>query len=350
MSRRRWSLVVLGCLEVIAAGCATARPIHHPNFAARQAHFHALALLPPAVDVYKQSFAAGQELMPELLPVTRQRTLTALRAALIHRGYHVTVAETAQALQTGSSEAKNSLYMVQELLAQRMQDYQAHGWWRPRAFNYSVGPAANVLADATQSDALLLASCYGIKKSGGEIAKDWMQTLLIGAATLGTLTVVYYPSVTLLQLALVDGDTGDILWYVDNGFDMRFDVANEKRLSVALQRMVAKFPAASAAPPRPHQPSAPQAYLEAFRNRLAVAHRKLPPDGTGEVVLLVTVGRDGDLRRVEIQQDRSTAAPQYWKTAIQSVRDTFPLQPFPPEWPEAERRFEIPIRFGAISM
>lgn len=91
-------------------------------------------------------------------------------------------------------------------------------------------------------------------------------------------------------------------------------------------------------------------YLEEIYSRI-YAHQPAPLSGeaVGEVVLLITVGRSGDLRRIQIVEHRSSAPPQQWKEAIRIAKAAFPLAPFPSAWPEAERQFEIPIRMDISS-
>ena len=94
---------------------------------------------------------------------------------------------------------------------------------------------------------MIFVRCFGYKKTGGEIAKDWAQSLLIGAVTLGNVMVIPYPSATVVQLGVIDGNTGDILWYADNSHtdQVAFDIAREKKLRKVIKQFASNFPKAA---------------------------------------------------------------------------------------------------------
>jgi hypothetical protein len=75
-----------------------------------------------------------------------------------------------------------------------------------------LGPAVNRSADHADVDGLVFAKMAGFKKSGGEIAKDVTMTIMIAVATLGSVVAIQPSKGASLQVALVDGATGDILW------------------------------------------------------------------------------------------------------------------------------------------
>ncbi len=242
MRRHLLQAVSLGLLASFVAGCATIGPAQHPNFTARQPHLHTFAVLPPSVEVRKLTFN-GQEFMHELAEPTRVAVVEAVRTELAAKGYELVALDT-NALES-YPEVKRSLHTIQQLFDERLMEYKKRSFWSAHTFNYSVGSEANVLADSSHSDALIVTRCEGLKKSGGEIAKDWAQTVLIAAATFGGMVVIHYPAVTLIQIGIIDGDTGDILWYAENGSDMRFDIANQEHLNQTVSNLIDKFPRAT---------------------------------------------------------------------------------------------------------
>jgi len=232
-----------------------------------------LATLPPKVEMYKITFRGDQELMHDLLPATEQQVADEVQATLAKRGYAVRPLD--QQTLAGNPDLKKNFYTVQELFEKEIARYNKRMFRTFRKFEYSIGAEVNPLADATESNALTIVRCQAFKKTGGEIAKDLAKSALIFAATLGGAVVYSYPSVTYIQVAVLDGDTGDLLWYVDNAGEIQgepFDIAQEKRLRKSIRALISKFPKAAktnstlARPeqeptlvPQPTNPSAPDA-------------------------------------------------------------------------------------------
>ena len=237
------------CLAAIcllaASGCATLGPPRHPEFKARHAHIRSMAILPPSVEVYKFTFKGEREMMYDSLPGLRQQATAELEQVLAKRGYHVQPLDLSEQALREDPELKRGLHTIQELFDKRIEEYSKK--WFPRAheFRYSVGSDINMFADRANSDALVFVRCQGIKKSGGEIAKDFAKTLLVAVATLGNAVVYYYPSVTVVQMGVIDGNTGDVLWYYHNLGQGNFDIAREQRFRKELRSMISKFPKAA---------------------------------------------------------------------------------------------------------
>ena len=79
-------------------------------------------------------------------------------------------------------------------------------------YERSLGADVNLFADHAEVDALVFAKMWGFKKSSGEIARDAAMTVLIAAATLGSVIPAQPTSGATIRIALVDGTTGDVLW------------------------------------------------------------------------------------------------------------------------------------------
>jgi hypothetical protein len=231
------------CLFV-ASGCASLGPPRHPEFKTLHSQIRSVAVLPPSVEVYKFTFKGEREMIYDLLPGLRQQAAAELEQVLAKRGYQVQPLDLSEQALNDDPELKRTLHTIQELFEKRIEEYSKK--WFPTAheFRYSVGSDINVFADRAKSDALVFVRCQGIKKSGGEIAKDFAKTLLLAVATLGNAVVYYYPSVTVVQMGVIDGDTGELLWYHQNFGQGNFDIAREKRFRKELRAMISKFPKA----------------------------------------------------------------------------------------------------------
>ena len=236
-------LIVLGC----TSGCGTVPTIRHSGFKARHPSIRTMAITPPKVEVYKVTFQGDRKIMFDVIPSISQWIVEELKATFEKRGYRIQVMRVDDPAAAADPSLKSTLFTVQELFDQRIKESKKGFFALLRKFQQVVGPDINVLADLTDSDAVIFVRCFGYKKTGGEIAKDWAQSLLIGAVTLGNVMVIPYPSATVVQLGVIDGNTGDILWYADNSHtdQVAFDIAREKKLRKVIKQFASNFPKAA---------------------------------------------------------------------------------------------------------
>lgn len=80
------------------------------------------------------------------------------------------------------------------------------------SYRRSLGPEVNQFAERVDAQALLFVRYRYATKSGGEIAKDVAFSILLGAATLGNAVVIQHATAARLDVCLVDGATGDVLY------------------------------------------------------------------------------------------------------------------------------------------
>lgn len=252
MRLRRCALTLIGITGlVVTTGCAAG--LRHPDFTTRHPQIHSIAVMPPEVKVYKVTFQ-GDEMMYEVLSPIAQQATEELERALAKRGYEIRPLDLSEEVLKTQPELQSSLHTVRTLFNEHLEDDEQRWFRTMRKFTYSVGSEINVFADAADSDALVMMRCTGYKKTGGEIAKDIAQTLLIAVATLGNAFVMESPSITIIQLAVIDGDTGDLLWYIDNGQDAGFDIARSKTFRKSVRNLMSKFPKAIPTTPQPSGP------------------------------------------------------------------------------------------------
>jgi hypothetical protein len=232
--------ILWGLVFALNAGCGSLNSLRHADFKTRQPELHALALLPPKAEVVKVAFKGNHETMQELGEEVQRVLREEILDGLKKRGYQMstTSLEAQQALQ--NPELQRSLFTVEKILEEK---FSKEGPSAFKKFNYSVGPDINVLSEYTQSDALLMAYCFAYKKTGGEITKDILQTIGIAVATLGSVAVYSYPSGAAIHLALIDGDSGNVLWFTSSGM-VPINVAKEKDLRKQIRGLVKRLPKA----------------------------------------------------------------------------------------------------------
>ncbi|PIQ84202.1 MAG: hypothetical protein COV75_03435, partial [Candidatus Omnitrophica bacterium CG11_big_fil_rev_8_21_14_0_20_63_9] len=206
---------LIGLALVSCSGCATVGVVSkHPDLPQRRAHLRTIAILPPKVEAYQLTFKGDRQLLDDLTYPIAQSSMEELHATLAAQGYATKMFTFSdEHSREEQAELKRQLSTLHTLLNSRLEE-RAKRWFPGfHPFTYSLGSDVNLLADRTQSDAVVLLQCLGMKKSRGEFTKDLAQSMLISLATLGGVVIVPYGSVTAVQLAVVDGNTGDILWH-----------------------------------------------------------------------------------------------------------------------------------------
>lgn len=218
-------------------GCATYKM--HPEFKERRKSIKTVSALPPDVEVYRLTFGGKKEPMYELYPQVSKGTMEALEGVFTEKGYRIQPLDLSEAALEAEPGLRATLYTLHEVYKKTLVDIQKR---RQKKFIYSLGAQVNSLADRANADALLLVKWEAYKKSGGEIAKDMIKTVLIAAATLGNVIAIMPPSYATAHFALVDGNTGEILWYHHNLNNIAVNVERHDQLTVAISRMVQPFP------------------------------------------------------------------------------------------------------------
>jgi hypothetical protein len=244
--KSRYGMPILLCLLIsFCTGCANWNIRKHPDFKSRQPNINVMGMLPSQVEVYKLTFQGDKVMMYDLLPPIEKQLTEEITKALTKRGYTVQQLDLESDTIANSTELKNNLHTVKELVEKDLKEYSKKWFPGSKGFNYNVGPEINTLADAYKSDVLVLAKATGIKKTGGEIAKDWAKTILIAAASLGNAVIIYDSAITLVQMVVIDGNTGDILWKAENNLGKTgFDIDKEKKFRKLVRQMASKFPKA----------------------------------------------------------------------------------------------------------
>jgi hypothetical protein len=188
----------------------------HPEFKVRSTSAKTAMLLPPQVEIIFLSSEATKQLPEE---ATKANTdLTNLVAAeLSHRGFEVKSGQTQRNAIDNTTDNPANAAAVKRMCEQltdamygkqsRMSETQA------LAYQYTLGPEVTALAKQAGAGSLVFVRLRVWKRSGGDIAAETGKNLFVGLATLGMIVPPNKPSgAVVLQVALVDGATGDVLW------------------------------------------------------------------------------------------------------------------------------------------
>ena len=239
----RWirATACIGLVAIGTSGCATYRT--HPEFKARQKTLQTVTCLPPDVEVFKVAFTGTHETMPELYPAIKEQTVDALRHVMEAKGYQWQPLDVSEPALEQTPDLRTTYHTIQQIYAKTLEDIKKR---RQKKFTYTIGAEINPMADYAQADALFLVKWLAYKKTGGEIAKDIAKSILIAAVTLGSVVAFSPTSEAMAHVALIDGNTGDVLWYHVNFQDTAVDVAEEWQLTRALNRLLKPFPKSAA--------------------------------------------------------------------------------------------------------
>jgi hypothetical protein len=189
------ALVALAAL--VLGGCQP----RHLAFSPRAAALRRIAIVPPDVTLVRIVFSGDDEPLAAESDVARRALPPAIARQLAAHGFVVRPSGLDDAAepvdQAVRYQATIALARYQTLVSDLLQGRRAG----------SLGPDVGRLADHADVDALLFVSLVGMTKSGGQVTRDVTVTVL----TLGGL--VYKTSATRLVVALVDGTTGQPLWW-----------------------------------------------------------------------------------------------------------------------------------------
>lgn len=235
--------VFLGTVVIFLPGCATYRT--HPTFKERQREIQTVAVLPPEVEVVKITFKGDQELMYDLIGLVAKQSKEEIENVFREKGYDVHSLELSEEELNSTPDLKTDLFNLREIYVKTLEDISKR---RQKKFTYSVGSDVNRFADLSQSEVLVLTKVDAFKKTKGEIAKDLAKSILIAVVT-GIQVHSLHDAVS-IRLAVVDGNTGDILWLnaMPGG---GVDAAKEKELRKAVRSLLQPFPKRKGEEPLP---------------------------------------------------------------------------------------------------
>jgi hypothetical protein len=225
------TVVVLAAL--VLAGCQP----RHLEFSPRAAQLRRIAIVPPDVTLVRIVFSGDDEPLTAESDVARRALPAAIAHELEAHGFVV----RPSGLDDGQAPVDPAVrYQATVALARHQTLVSDVLGGKPVG---SLGPDVGRLADHADVDALLFVNLVGMTKSGGQVARDLTVTVL----TLGGL--VYKTSATRLFVTMVDGTTGQALWWGSGLTEaLAFDGAALRDLVHEVFERMPLLPAAAAAP------------------------------------------------------------------------------------------------------
>ncbi|MBI4754024.1 MAG: hypothetical protein HY778_01060 [Betaproteobacteria bacterium] len=210
--RRGVPLLLIG-LALLAGGCATHTTTRaHPDFAAGKRQVRTVALLPADAEQVKLVFTGENERDRDFEQSAGTELRATAHALLVGAGYEVrnTVSDKIEGGDKNAAFEYEQFKEAYNRASRELYKTASVSQAESRGFNVSLGASVNTLAALADADALLFARYRGFSKSGGMVAKDIVAGTLLALAT--GVMVVAPKAGGAVEVALVDGVTGNVLW------------------------------------------------------------------------------------------------------------------------------------------
>lgn len=236
----RKTFIYVISLIFTVSGCASYQK--HPTFIEKHKKIYTASVMPPDVEIYKLNFKGDKDPMYDLMAKATDFSKDEIEKIFSKKNYDVQKLDLGDDVLAENPELKTALFNVKSLFNQKLGEINKR---KQKQFTYSLGSDVNQFADIANADVLVFIKETGYKKTGGEIAKDVAKSVLISAAFAvfgGIAYVPISPSVATIQIAVVDSNTGDILWYNYNRDNPGIDLGNEKSARGILQTLFNSFP------------------------------------------------------------------------------------------------------------
>ena len=206
--------ILLLLLVILTTACSVTTSRQHPDLDNALTKVETVAILPPRVEVHFVTLTGENERMTEKEAVIREEIISKAQAALDSRGFEVVEYDFDTHIQSDPDFAYSVTQVRSEFdrLKAELQHGRGLSPEEANQFKVSIGEMVNEVSAISGADAILIVSHEGWEKSGGQISKDIGKSLMIGVLTLGAVVPVYATSSSVLEAALIDGVTGDVLW------------------------------------------------------------------------------------------------------------------------------------------
>jgi hypothetical protein len=234
------SLILAGLL---ISACATApRYRAHPQLNSKIKNVRTITVIPLKVDVYQVTAGGVKEKMDEWCTQAKRNVLTAIEGELESRpllnikSFSETFMSDDQRFnfeQTGALFNAINSSIIFHTYGQPVHRFPE----KIENFDYTLGPEVRQLSD--QADALLFV------RGVDNIATAGRKAVQAGSVILGALVGVQVTpnlGVTAVNLALVDADTGDVLWYNFHASAGDHDLRNPIDTTAMVMDILKDFP------------------------------------------------------------------------------------------------------------
>ncbi len=213
MTSKSISIIVLAaCL----CACTPQKPVQtlrkHPNLAKGAVPFRSVAVVPPDLSAFRLTFHGDMVPLLEERDSYRFEVTDWLQRKILEKGFTVRSSKlsdeelAADALRLPWAEAVSAQRLLSTKAYQIAADLTLS---EAIAFRATMGPEVGYFAERADVDTLVFSNVMVLEKSPGMRAKDTFFVLLF--ALWGT-AVRYPTSYAIVEVMVVDGTTGELLW------------------------------------------------------------------------------------------------------------------------------------------
>jgi hypothetical protein len=196
----------------LATGCATTVK-QHPEFNDRHSKMQKLAVYPPDVKAIEVTFNTGQKPLPALIEALKTASTKTLQEEFKAKGYEIETIAITQDQIDKDPALKEAVYQLSTLYQKAIADMQKN---TKKEFTYSVESAANYFTNSNKANAIIMTREVVLQQSSGLWGAQCASR--VAAVTTQILFGVSAVNVqshfqNMVEVAIVDADQGDILWY-----------------------------------------------------------------------------------------------------------------------------------------
>ena len=252
-SRASWTAFVLFSILALASSCALG-PLSraNPSLPEKLKGFNNVVLILPRIDVFYLETGGLPEKRDDWSEQARNNVLAAVQSELRSRTNLAIQPVSRGPANEETPSSLDSTYALFEVVNQSILLHTYHP--RPeyrfedkiKNFDYSLGAEVKEMI-STESDSLLLVTGKDHIWSEGRKALQALGVLLgigAGVAT-GTVIIPQLGGGTDLQATLVDGRSGDLLWYHAVGGAGGYDLRDPQSAAGLVKNLFNEFPASA---------------------------------------------------------------------------------------------------------
>ncbi len=240
--RPRHCLPFLMLVALTLTSCSTVRK--SADFQKRLEEIKTVAVMDPDIAIERLVFKGDNETLYDESSAAGKQARHTVEEELTNKGFQVIPEQVIQDKLKQNPDVLLTLGKIKDRYSALLGDVQNHFvkkmQWKD--FNLSLTSEVNPLVDLLETDSLIFVSGSGFVNSGGETAGDLAKTLLIGAASLGSVLYVEPTAGGQVHISWVDGDNGNLLWHNFSNAGIQYNFTKEKGIKNAVKGAIRPFP------------------------------------------------------------------------------------------------------------
>lgn len=209
------AVVLIGCIT----GCTNTTAREHVTLEDQLKRIESVVLLPVDVKIELVTLTGENERLVEREAELAVKLTDIVNASLTEHGFTTVPSDFTETVDD-EVDVAYAITQIREGFDQVKKDID-FGRVLPKSkinkMKVTVGEAANIVQSVSGTDAIMMVNYAGFDKSGGHVAKDLATGVLVGVLTMGAVVPVAPKSGAMIEMALIDGASGELLWVNSGG-------------------------------------------------------------------------------------------------------------------------------------